>query len=359
MKEQQKPGPNPLFDYRIKLSEIATCLVMFLIVAILNIATNSMLIYLMRRIRRLSHATYIFIFCICISDICIGCNQILCVILRVIMEGMDRVTTQRLALMSAFFSYLLEPLSATLLITIAMDRYMHLRYLTTYRIIMTRRRAVVTITACLVANLCFTFAVMLSIIHGIHDIFSLILAGTYITMLSAVTVFYIRAYRSVQTRVKDSSVHLKRQTRRGPSKPNDAIFRGIAYILISLLICYTPYVLLRMAACILHIAGRPDKDAIYPLALAYVLKSLSASMNAIMLIILNKEYKRFVRKFVFRRSSVKRIRVSPLETRMSKIDRRVMDGIASQIEDRQGQASKGCINRTGIATIGQVEVNRI
>ena len=273
-------------------------LIIFFVVAVANIVTNSLLIYLMQKIRRIGEVTHVFILCLCISDICVGFNQILCVILRVFMDNIDRDVTHWLALVSFFVSYLFEPLSAHLLILVAMDRYIHLRYLTRYSIIMTKRRAKTLTKVCVSINICFTTALVFAMMKGVYETLNLILVTVYIIMLMAVTAFYITAYRSVKRRVRDSTISSTGYQRRRSTNGNKSIFRGIVVILLSLLACYAPFIFLTIGRSVLHLAGRTDHEITFTLALAYGIKCLSASINAIVLITMNKEYKRYVLKSI-------------------------------------------------------------
>ena len=299
--QEQREQLNPLFDYRVGLTKIMPGLIIFFVVAVANIATNSLLIYLMQRIRRIGDVTHVFILCLCISDICVGFNQILCVVLRVFMDSIDREVTHWLALVSFFLSYLFEPLSAALLILVAMDRYIHLRYLTRYSIILTKRRAKTLTKACISINICFTTSLVVAMMNGVYEILNLTLITVYIIMLMAVTMFYVTAYRSVKTRVRDSTISSTGYQRRRSTNGNKSIFRGIVVILLSLLACYAPFIFLTIGRSVLHLAGRTDHEITFTLAFAYGIKCLSASINAIVLIAMNKEYKRYVLKFISNR----------------------------------------------------------
>ena len=334
MKEQQQREElNPLFDNRIALKDILPGLIIFFIVGISNIITNSLLIYIMQRIRKIGQATQLLVFHLCISDICVGLNQILCVALRVLMHNIEKTATHWLALTSFFLSYLFEPLSAALLVCIAMDRYIHLRYLTTYGTIMTKRRAKILISICIAVNVCLTAAAVLSMVNGVYDILNLILAAVYISMLTAVATFYVRAYRSVSRRVRDSSVRSMRRNGRWSRNTNRFLFRGIVLILLSLIACYSPYVFLTIGRCALHLAGKADNQITYILALAYGIKCLSATINATMLIVFNKEYRRFL-VTSFSSSCGRKITVSLLA---SPADRSTTDKHRSQFPDPQNR----------------------
>ena len=263
------------------------------------------------------------------------------------MHEINREVTHWLALISFFLSYLFEPLSTAFLILIAMDRYIHLKYLTTHGTIMTKRRAKILTQVCIVTSLCFTTATVLSMMNGIYDLLNLILAAVYMSMLIAITTFYVIAYRSIKRRVRDSSVFFTEGKRRWPAIRNKGIFRGIVLILLSLITCYAPYVILTIKRGALHLAGKTDNDITYALAFAYGFKCLSASINAIMLIVFNKEYKRsIVRSFL--NSCARRTRVGPLT---SLNERHTIGKLESQFADRQNNMKRRhCVER-GMGTV--------
>lgn len=345
--KQEREQLNPLFDHRIGLMEMMPGLIMFFIVGTSNIFTNSLLIYLMRKVRKLGQVTHIFILCLCISDICVGLNQILCVVLRIFMHKIDREVTHWLALTSFFLSYLFEPLSAALLILIAMDRYIHLKFLTTYSTIMTKRRAKILTKVCIVANLCFTTAIVLSMINGIYDLLNLILAAVYMSMLIAVTTFYITAYRSVKRRVRDFSVSFIERKQKWPANRNAGIFRGIVLILLSLIACYAPYVVLTIRRGAMHLSGKTNNDITNTLAFAYGFKCLSASINVIILIAFNKEYKRFM-VTSFSNRCARRTRVCPLT---SLTGRHTIGILESQYANQKNKMTRRYCMERGIETV--------
>lgn len=292
--ERRREQLNPLFDDRIETNLLIPCLVLFFIVGIMSIAANSLLLQLLRKTKRLDQASYVFIACLCISDICIGVNQILCVSLRILMEHIDRLVTHWLALTSFFFSYLFEPLSLCLLILIAIDRHLHMKHLTNYFTVMTKKRAQIASVVCLGVNICFTVAIVLAMLNGVYDILSLILAVVFLLMITVVVILYLKTYRSIKTKVRVLFNNTETQRRKPTQNENKKLFQGIIYIIISLLLCYAPYVSLIIVRSILHLMGKTSNGTTYALALAYVFKCLSASNNALILILLNKGYKRHI-----------------------------------------------------------------
>lgn len=291
MREERKEEQlNPLFDDRINTEDLLPCLILFLIVGISNVATNSLLLHLMRKRKTSGKISSIFIICLCVSDIFMGINQILSVMFRFLMQNIPAEIAYWLEMTSFFFSYLFEPLSACLLILIATDRYIHMLHLTTYRTIMTKRRAKIATGVCLVINIFFTTAVQVAIFHEVYIILNFALSAIYTLVIMVVAILYVKTVAAIKTKVRNLSIHGSQQQQQNmPRTDRKELYRGLMWLLSSLVACYVPFIVLRMVRVAIHLESDRVDEVTVALAVAYVFKCSNATINAVLLIVFNKQ----------------------------------------------------------------------
>ena len=309
MSESGKPHQDALFDEDIGNVRLVPYLVVESLIALSNIAINSFLIHLIRKQRRIASISQRFVLCLTISDTCVGITQIIYVFLRVLVDHIEGQFSEKFASVVYFLLFLFSPLSACLIIVIAADRYLHMHYLTKYNMVMTKRRAYVVVFLCFVINICFAISTELSLLYSYFHAHQMGLMLLYILMISVVFLLYLRSYRSIQSRVRSSCIHSVQESGSIPRThnrlrdPNQEFFKGMMYVMISLVVCYIPFIIMTVVRSILHLTGHPINHTLnYALLWAYTLNFSNSSLNAIILIMLNKELKsqasRMVRRTV-------------------------------------------------------------
>lgn len=309
MSESGKPHQDALFDEEIGNVRLIPYLVVESLIALSNIAINSFLIHLLRKQRRVASISQRFVLCLTISDTCVGITQIIYVFLRVLVDHIQGQFSTEFASVVYFLLFLFSPLSACLIIVIAADRYLHMQYLTKYNMVMTKRRGYVIVFLCFLINIGFAISTELSLLYGYFHAHQMGLMLLYILMISVVFLLYLRSYRSIRSRVKPSFINSVSEpggipgTRNRLRDPNQEFFKGMMYVMISLVICYIPFIIMTVVRSILHLTGHPINHTLnYALLWAYTLNFSNSSLNAIILIMLNRELKgrafRMVRRTV-------------------------------------------------------------
>ncbi len=260
------------------------------IIAISNVVVNSFLIQALRKLKKLSTISFKYILLLSISDICLGITWVayLCM-LYTTFNGIKWIILTIANILMYFFA----TFSLSMVVVIALDRYIHMKFSVKYNTIVTKRRAVITVVS-VVLILVFQVALLLSArILGFFFIVQLALNITGITCIIVVFMLYVKAYRFLRAQIERMNIDksMPRPStapkRRNPSRE---VSRSIFWIFTSLLICYTPFCIFTAVS---HYGHRNDEKLIVHLEYAsFCLVNANSSFNAIILIALNRDLKR-------------------------------------------------------------------
>lgn len=295
-----------------------------------SIILNSFLIFALRRRKKLKITSYWLIFCLSSSDAFFGMFRLIneSLILTITGYCWDNNVCYSTTCIEAFFSNF----SATFLLIIAIDRFIHLRYSLRYQSLMTRGRA--TFLFCI--NVIFTFHVVVTIMllpkyqrefllkHLLsYRIYRAVLSFVYVSVIVIVCFLYIITYLSIKKRVNTAAHALVRATRGGDvvienktkeGEPNvhkqrrrpDQDF-AVCIVLIVLLVlvlvapnlCLTAYMRVSM---LFQPRFTYSKEIILAINWTYLLVQLNSSLNAAVLLVFSRELREYAKK-VFTRSS--------------------------------------------------------
>ena len=209
---------------------------------IVNIAVNSFFIHAARKLGKFRQLSYKIVLCLIISQLASGVNMITeeTFTLAVIR---DETSTLRLAFRLVFF--LIAQFSSIMMIAIAVDRYVHVRYLYKYRQVMTKRILLVFIAFGLLSGLFIVVILSLGFIYKAVFYSSLVLCANALAVYITILVIYARAYKELITRTRDFNFQLS--TIRPQRSANKDFATATLAILVSLIVAFTPYFALSLA----------------------------------------------------------------------------------------------------------------
>ena len=295
------------YENLIALSSVNTVL------GLVNISINIFLIYGLWKLNLTKKISYKFIVCLCIGDGCVGLmTQPAISVLLMADNGGNKcildIATHSLQI--AFCQY-----SVLMILTITMDRFLHMTYLTRYKSLMTSKRGGMLISINILITITFVLLNMIASIYGFNFIMhtTIIIINTIIFII--ILIIYCKTYLAIRTRVQDSTI--KRTMRRVintssillhtepviNSKPKIQYHQNFAkamiFVLLTLAICYLPYFLLIIHISYSRFKTKEDMNngdwRIAALYWSIQLIFINSAANAVIVIFSSKQLRRFAK----------------------------------------------------------------
>ena len=261
----------------------------FFIVAASAIISNAFLIHALRKKKLLQTISYKFILYLSISDICIGILVVVTQFIVLLVTNMKLLVT--LETCTAALLYTFSQFSAFMILAIGIDRYIHMKYLANYAAIMTNFRARLIVSVNIAVSICVTLFLVCGHMFGFIFPAQLSLNVIIIGFLISVTALYLRAYMSVKARVDQ----LELESGPGSSSRRDSnkeFSKAVLFILSSLVICYTPYIIGSIVRHRNHHAN--DRVALFVGFSSLLVVYSNSTLNAVIFLLLNKPLKNYL-----------------------------------------------------------------
>ena len=292
---------------------------------------NSYLVYALHKLKKLSLVSYTFVLYLSISDIFMG---FLGIVRNSFTSADVRIIDSKHPLYEFFqwiiaFQNFFINFSLACILIIAVDRFIHMRYMTRYNNIMNKRRGVIII----VINVIFTtHTVTVTKLLPVYELdnlwrhvtayrtYRVILSFIYIGLIVSIFFIYLWAYRSIKKRV-ESLVSFKpantaaaglraskieesgTRTRNRRRSPDQEFAKGMMYITLSLLLCVVPNLSCTVFIRILKMNGdretfeRVKQHVVHLQRWSYLALLLNPTLNAIILIICSGELRAYTKQF--------------------------------------------------------------
>ena len=167
-------------------------------IAILNILVNSGLLYGLHKTGQLKRTSCKFIALVTLSDFLIG---------GVVQPLATAVLTQNgsencwLELSTQFIAWIFIEFSALMACLVALDRYLHMKYLMKYQQLMTKKRALVFVILCALVAVALAVGSVVASNNNKAFTFYVISMIVCLPVPFVVSVLYLKAYRPVRTQV--------------------------------------------------------------------------------------------------------------------------------------------------------------
>ena len=279
-------------------------------VSLLNMFTNSFLIYAIIKTRQTHKISYQFILCLSISDCCVGLIVQPTVIL--ILTYFAEIHNCALELAAQFLSYIFPQVSGVMILIIAFDRFLHMKYLNEYSTYMTRKKAGLLITtnivlACFIAS-CSLFASL----RRTFFIFNAVLVGIEASVAVACFILYMFTYLIVhqhtnQMRQKQLEINiLSPEITKNAPKQDLKLAKTLVFILAVLSMCYFPYLILGLVwSYYKYYKGAQESKTLDILVWwSFILVYFNSSLNAIIFSARNTRILRLLRKLLGLRGNI-------------------------------------------------------
>ncbi len=284
------------------------------IVAFISLFINTFLIYALRKLKKLNTISFRFILLLSVSDNCASIALIV-VELQIIIPGLWEKPEQYQVSFYEAFVYGFLQYSAFMTLSIGLDRYIHMRFLTRYNRILTNRRASILVLTNVIASVLlvtFSLTTKLSKRREIFDIFLNCFMTAYLLVLFAV---YARAYKSLSTRTRQANLQnglgQNNLTNIAPLDPNKQFAKAVFLILCGTIACYTPFIVCASVNVVFphHVVISITK------LFSVLILFCDCAVNSIIVILLTKEIKNYALQVIKCRFAAN-VEISPIRTRI-------------------------------------------
>eukprot|EP00112_Aurelia_sp_Birch-Aquarium-sp1_P024737 Seg796.10 transcript_id=Seg796.10/GoldUCD/mRNA.D3Y31 product="Beta-2 adrenergic receptor" protein_id=Seg796.10/GoldUCD/D3Y31 len=293
---------------------------------------NSYLVYALHKLKKLSLVSYRFVLYLSISDILMG---FLGIITNSLSLAHAKIFDSKHPLHEfyqwvATFQIFCINFSLVCILIIAVDRLIHMRYMTRYNSIMTKRRGLIIIMINVIFTTHTVTVIKLLPLYELdylwkhvtaYRTYRVILSFIYIGLIVSIFFIYLWAYRAIKKRV-ESLVSFKpvntaagsrasriekndANTRNRRRSPDQEFAKGMMYITLSLLLCVVPNLCCTVTIRILKMNGDKEtferaKTFVFHLQRwSYLALLLNPTLNAIILIICSGELRAYTKQFFF------------------------------------------------------------
>ncbi len=279
---------------RMGKADLAAYLSVAIVVSIATIMANMFLITAILRLKKLRSIPFRFVFCLSVSDTSIGLMQLSSAILSISIR--EKRVFRLFKLGEQLTAMAFETFTICMIVTITMDRYLHMKHLLRYNLVMTTRRAniivLINICASITVALIFLF---LSIYTPYVKTACLVYTIAGYIALVAVIMLYFRSYFAIRTRIANfTNENVIQRSRR----QNEEFTRMMLFILTSLIVCYVPgsiYVVYTTVAGQQALVGRVQFGT--TLNWLYTLMCLNSAVNAVNFVAFSQELRSYTKRF--------------------------------------------------------------
>ena len=251
-----------------------------ILAALSSILVNSYLIYKLWKSKKLHSISYKLVAILSASDVCVGFALLAVEIFhRIVQDGEDYFILR--ACIGIFLDNSCQ-FSGFMILLIAVDRYIHMKYPRQYIAIMTNSKAVAAVSMSMITSLCLTAIFLWALVKDFMFIYFLTVSIVAILVMHVLSILYIRAYRTVRNQTKplilnNSSLQPVTVIRRDP---NREFCRVVLYILAALWICHLPFII--TAPMKHHARFKNEQNMIVCFFYSELLVFINSSLNAVL-----------------------------------------------------------------------------
>ncbi len=220
-----------VFVHDMKVTGVAAVIMMVLYStgAILNILLNSALLYSVWKLKLHSRPIYKFLIVMTSSDLLTG---IVLLPLTMYFFWVPNCFVSMFILQPLY--YFQVSIAILMILLIAVDRFLHMKYLNRYNSIMSNRKSYYLITSSVLNSL---LVAGLSILVAINEVIFQFYFGATITvaiMLGFIALLYYKAFKAVKNRVKGANLATTNP------RPEIRFLRAAVLLTLSLVLCFIP-----------------------------------------------------------------------------------------------------------------------
>ena len=285
-----------------KASNIVSLMVVNILISLLSISANSFLIYAIIKTRQTDRISSQFILCLSVSDCCVGI--ILQPIVILLLTDFAEVHNCALELTAQFLSYTFPQISGVMIVIIAFDRFLHMKYLNQYSTYMTKRRGGLLVAINVMLAFFIASCSLAASLHGKFFIFNTVLVGIEVSVAIVCIVIYMFTYRIVHQQtdqMRKEQLNMKilsPDASKNVPKQDLKLAKTLVFVLTVYSICYLPYLILGLVwSYYQYYKGDQVSQTLEILVWwSFILVYLNSSFNAIIFSARNKHILRLLRK---------------------------------------------------------------
>ena len=260
-----------------------------LISSLVNVFSNAFLLYTVRKLKLANTISYRFVVALAISEFMFGAT-----IQPLFSVGYEETFAEKSysrTMYSIVEVVAIVPcqFSALMILVIAVDRYLHMKYLILYNIHMTKQRGNILIFCNVFASILLGTLLTLASLYGFYTLVLLGFIFTNVILFNIFLSYYIKAYLSVRRRV--ASMGVINSTSQNISRADLQFAKGILVIMTSVTLRYIPYYILGILVSV-------DNNKHNGLTFAYYwsiqLVFFGISINVVTLFLLNRKLRNFI-----------------------------------------------------------------
>ncbi len=261
-----------------------------LVFGVLCVLLNSVLIHVLKKLKKLETTSFKFILMLSISDTGLGVLSICFCSICLFFKG--KVNSAFFISMYILF-YWFGMFSFGMISVISVDRYIHMRYLTHYNTMMTNRRGMIIVGATAFISACFAVLLVCGRLFGFAFDVQIVINLIVACWIIIVFLLYIKAYKAIRCRTQqmqlDDSLPQTASERRNASRE---FSRAVLVILCTLVTCYTPYLIFSLKR---YRMSKDDNELnVFLEYVAFCFVSANSSLNAIIMLTFNKDLRNFL-----------------------------------------------------------------
>ncbi len=265
---------------------------LFITIGITSIFCNGLLCHILRKLGKLQTISYKLILIQGIADVCAGI--VLLISETAMLTPIDEDTFDKVCVFSRITCDAVCQFSGTMFLIVAIDRFIHMKYLTKYNTMMSEKRAAMLVFNNIGSSLSMAVVNVFGVLHDYYNTSHLVMNFFAVTLYSTTFLIYYRAYVSMSTRISQINTENSVRASKRPSR-NKEFARAVALILVVFAGCLTPFVIASTVKIVIYCPGCGNNENI--LIAFYstrALVCLTSTLNAVIFIYINRELRRYL-----------------------------------------------------------------
>ena len=267
-----------------------------------TLSTNVLLIFSLVKTDQLRSISNRFVLLLSLSDC--GMAVIVQTLVSLLFTTYRTRSVCEMEAAATFVTFFFGHLSGFSILSVSIDRCIHMTFLYKYNKIMTNARGVMAIVGCIIFACAFGTAYLLGIIYKKYPVINGIILVMDLIVIMTIYVVYTATYLRVKKHV-DETAHLRQSGSKSPKIDKDsrkkpeyatAMAKTIFVILGTVFVCYVPYVTVSMVWVVKVTTSNVTTSPYLELTMysTYLLVYLNSALNSIIFLNGNKKCKAFV-----------------------------------------------------------------
>ncbi len=261
-------------------------------VGLCSIVVNSFLIHALRRLDKIKNISFKLVVLLSVLDICMGISLCAHEILLQLIATEEGFLILRIY--AAAILYTLCELEGLVILVIAVDRLIHMKYPTRYSSIVTNRRAIGAVAVVSILSLAHAASEVYAVLFHAEEFFldQLLVSCVIVAVLVALTVTYIFAYISVHrsTMPRQDQGNARPSTRPVRDASRE-MSRAVIVVLTTLWALYMPVAISGPAR--MHHTLKGDPAVLHVFLASELLLFSNSTLNAFIFIAFNTDIRAY------------------------------------------------------------------